>query len=117
MQRRRYFRIATSISPRRVIALGDSTPHIAAEQLTIIDLSGGGLLAHVQGTDLTVGHQLRVSGGRDGEPIDVNAVVSWTRSPRNQPGSEVGMRFEVISPQAQIAILDHIRRNQIRAVG
>ena len=98
-----------------MVALGETTPHITAADLTILDLSGGGLLARVDGHELAFGHQLRISFVLDAEPIDVNAVVSWTR--RQQEASEVGLRFEVLAPQSQIAILDHIRRNQFRAVG
>ena len=117
MQRRRYYRIAASISPRRVIALDDRANHFNATDFTILDLSGGGLLARVsQNARLGEGDQLRISFVLDGDPIDVNVAVSWVRP---LPGSlyEVGCRFEALAPQMQIAILDHIRRNQVRAVG
>lgn len=117
MQRRRYFRLATSIHPRRVIALGDDAPHVTADQLTILDLSGGGMLARMEGPTPEDDAAYRISFVLDGEPIDVNAVVSWSRPLPHRTACELGMRFDGLTPRMQVAVLDHIRRNQIHAAG
>ncbi len=117
VQRRRYFRIATSISPRRVVAVGARERYLDATDFTILDLAGGGLLARVNdNVSLAEDDRLRLAFVLDGERIEVEVSVTWLRPLPGREFFEVGCRFEDLTTQIQIAILDHIRRNHIRAV-
>ncbi len=117
MKSRRYYRIATAISPGRVVAVGAHERLLDATAFTILDLSGGGLLARVgNSTRLAEDLRLRFAFALDGEPVEVEVSVSWIRPLGGSEFVEIGCRFEEMTTQLQIAVLDHIRRNQIRAV-
>jgi hypothetical protein len=114
----RRFRIATSLHPQRVLALDRHHLTLDPTGFTIRDLSGSGLLAETGGgLALTEGERLRLSLALDGESIEVTVAVTWVRPLPVRDALEIGCRFDQLKSREQIAILDHIRRNQVRAVG
>jgi c-di-GMP-binding flagellar brake protein YcgR len=118
VQSRRYFRIATSLQPQRARALDRPDRELDPAAFTILELSGAGLLAKTaEELALEEGERLLLSLALDGESIEVAVAVAWVHPVARSEAVETGCRFERLTSRDQIAILDHIRRHQIRAIG
>jgi len=116
VQERRYFHIASPLTPRRVLAPDRPNRSLDTSGFTILDLTGGGLLASAA-SSLAIGEGERplLVMMLDDEAIEVAVTVVWVRPLPSHEASELGCRFDALTSRDQIAILDHIRRNHVRA--
>lgn len=116
MQDRRYFHIASPLTPQRVLAPERPNRSLDTSDFTILDLTGGGLLASAANSlAIGEGERLLLLLVLDDEAIEVAVTVVWVRPLPNHEGAELGCRFDALTSRDQIAILDHIRRSHVRA--
>lgn len=116
MQDRRYFHIASPLTPQRVLAPDRPDRSLDTGDFTILDLTAAGLLASAAAAlAIGEGERLLLVLALDDEPIELAVTVVWVRPLPSHAGAELGCRFDALTSRDQIAILDHIRRSHVRA--